>query len=87
MRVGVTDTILFARSIGGAIGVTIFGAIANSILEPMDAADLAPAAVTTGSTTVFLAVLVVAVATVAATAAMPKTSITAPDPSPATASH
>ncbi|MBC7591557.1 MAG: MFS transporter, partial [Salinibacterium sp.] len=71
----VTGTNLFARSIGSAIGVAIFGAIANSIFGPVDASDLSPATITAGSAAVFLAVLVVAVATVAATVAMPRTPV------------
>ena len=74
----VTGTNLFARSIGSAIGVAIFGAIANSIFGPADATDLSPATVTAGSAAVFLAVLVAAVATVAATAALPRTPVLAP---------
>ena len=58
---GVTDTILFARSIGGAIGVTIFGAIANSILGEGDAASASSATSAAGSAAVLLAVLVVIV--------------------------
>ena len=71
----VTGTNLFARSIGSAMGVAIFGAIANSIFGPMDASDLSPATITAGSAAVFLAVLVIAVATVAATVAMPRTPV------------
>jgi MFS family permease len=71
----VTGTNLFARSIGSAIGVAVFGAIANSIFGEGDAANLSPATITAGSATVFLAVLVVAVATVIATVAMPRTLV------------
>ena len=74
----VTGTNLFARAIGSAIGVAIFGAIANSIFGPADATDLSPATVTAGSAAVFLAVLVAAVATVAATVALPRTPVLAP---------
>ncbi|MBG6055411.1 EmrB/QacA subfamily drug resistance transporter [Salinibacterium sp. CAN_S4] len=73
----VTGTNLFARSIGSAIGVAIFGAIANSIFGEGDAAELSPATITAGSAAVFLAVLAVAVATVIATVAMPRTPVLA----------
>ena len=41
----VTRTNLFARSIGGAVGAAIFGAIANSIFGAGDAASLSPATI------------------------------------------
>ena len=68
----VTGTNMFARSIGSAVGVAIFGAIANSIFGAGDAASLSPATIEAGSGAVFIAVLVVVVATVAAAFAMPK---------------
>ena len=80
----VTGTNLFARSIGSAIRVAIFDAMANLIFGPMDASDLSPATITAGSAAVLLAVLVV---TVAAIVAMPRTPVTDPDPNPTTASH
>ena len=73
----VTGTNLFARSIGSAIGVAIFGAIANSIFGSGDASTLSPAVITAGSAAVFIAVLAVAVATVVSTAAMPRTPVSA----------
>ena len=74
----VTGTNLFARSMGSAVGVAVFGAIANAIFGPVDASSLSPATVTAGSAAVFLAVLVVAVATVAATIGMPRTPMLRP---------
>ncbi|GGK90315.1 MFS transporter [Salinibacterium xinjiangense] len=71
----VTGANLFARSIGSAIGVAIFGAIANSIFGEKDAASLSAATITAGSAAVFIAVLVVAVVTVIATVAMPRTPV------------
>ena len=68
----VTGTNLFARSIGSAVGVAIFGAIANAIFGAGDAASLSPATIEAGSGVVFLAVAIVAVASVAAAFAMPK---------------
>jgi hypothetical protein len=69
----VTGTNMFARSIGSAVGVAIFGAIANSIFGPGDISTIDPAAITAGSAAVFLAVLVVTIGTVAAGIAMPRT--------------
>jgi EmrB/QacA subfamily drug resistance transporter len=71
----VTGTNLFARSIGSAIGVAIFGAIANSIFGKGDAASLSPEVIIAGSTAVFIAVLVVVVGTVLAALSMPPTPI------------
>ncbi|MCU1439128.1 MAG: putative integral rane transport protein [Rhodoglobus sp.] len=83
----VTGTNMFARSIGSAVGVAIFGAIANSIFGSGDAAGLAPSVITAGSAAVFIAVLIVAVATVGAAFAMPRTPVArehvAPDGLPA----
>ncbi|MGV8895348.1 MAG: MFS transporter [Rhodoglobus sp.] len=71
----VTGTNMFARSVGSAVGVAIFGAIANSIFGEGDAASLSPATITAGSAAVFLAVLIAAVATVIATVVMPRTPV------------
>lgn len=68
----VTGTNMFARSIGSAVGVAIFGAIANSIFGAGDAASLSPRTIENGSGAVFVAVLIVVVATVVPTLAMPK---------------
>ncbi len=68
----VTGTNMFARSIGSAVGVAIFGAIANAIFGSGDAASLSPATIEAGSGAVFVAVLIVVVATVVPTLAMPK---------------
>ena len=71
----VTGTNMFARSIGSAVGVAIFGAIANAIFGAGDAASLSPSTIEAGTGAVFLAVLVVVVATVAAAIAMPRTTV------------
>ena len=54
----VTGTNLFSRSIGSAVGVAVFGAIANAALGPAGAAS--PAALARASHHVFIAVVVVA---------------------------
>jgi MFS family permease len=71
----VTGTNMFARSIGSAVGVAIFGAIANAIFGAGDAASLSPSTIEAGTGAVFLAVLVVVIATVAAAIAMPRTTV------------
>ena len=69
----VTGNNMFARSLGSAVGVAIFGAIANSIFGPGDIRSIGPAAIQSGSAAVFTGVLVVAVATAVAVVAMPHT--------------
>jgi EmrB/QacA subfamily drug resistance transporter len=63
----VTGANLFSRSIGSAVGVAVFGAIANSVLSGRTGA----VATTSASGAVFLAVLVAGVLTVGAAALMP----------------
>ncbi|MDF2443607.1 MAG: hypothetical protein JWR01_1810 [Subtercola sp.] len=71
----VTGTNFFARSIGSAVGVAVFGAIANGIYASRPDAGggggADPATVAVASGAAFIAVLVCAVATVAAAASMP----------------
>jgi EmrB/QacA subfamily drug resistance transporter len=68
----VTGTGQFARSIGSAVGVAIFGAVANSIFG---AAPVAVPALIAGSGAVFLAVVCAGVVTLAAALAMPRTPV------------
>ena len=81
----VTGTNMFARSIGSAVGVAVFGAIANSIFGPGDAASLPPSTIAAGGGAVFIAVAVVSVGAVAAALAMPRTPVAPADPAPAPA--
>jgi MFS family permease len=69
----VTGNNMFARSLGSAVGVAVFGAIANAIFGPGDVHTVGPAAIKAGSAAVFIGVLVVAVATAVAVFAMPRT--------------
>ena len=69
----VTGTNLFARSIGSAIGVAVFGAIANAVYAGTPNGDTDPHTIVSASTAVFLAVLISAVLTVVAVIAMPAT--------------
>ena len=68
----VTGTNLFARSIGSAVGVAIFGAVANAIFAMSPGGETDPSAVKAASLSVFVAVLIVAVTTVIAALAMPR---------------
>ncbi|WP_136610610.1 MFS transporter [Sinomonas albida] len=67
----VTGTNLFARSIGSALGVAVFGAVANAIYAEAPNAAGHPQAIVPASAAVFLAVLIGAVLTVVAVVAMP----------------
>ncbi|MGG5173087.1 MFS transporter [Pseudarthrobacter sp. J1738] len=67
----VTGTNLFTRSIGSAIGVAVFGAIANAIYASTPNGTTDHHTIISASGAVFLAVLVVAVLTVVAVIAMP----------------
>ena len=67
----VTGTNMFARSIGSAVGVAIFGAIANAIFASNVNGQRTPALVTQAGTSVFIAVLMCAALTVIAGLAMP----------------
>lgn len=67
----ITGTNLFARSVGSAVGVAVFGALANSVFAASASSDRDPAAVTSASTVVFVAVACCSVITIAASLAMP----------------
>jgi EmrB/QacA subfamily drug resistance transporter len=67
----VTGTNMFARSIGSAVGVAIFGAIANAILAA-SGGENSPHAVEGATLSVFIAVVIAALATALAALAMPR---------------
>jgi EmrB/QacA subfamily drug resistance transporter len=71
----VTGTNLFSRSIGSAVGVAIFGAIANGIFARSARGEEDPAILTDASGAVFAAVLVCAALTVVAALAMPRARV------------
>jgi EmrB/QacA subfamily drug resistance transporter len=71
----VTGTNLFSRSIGSAVGVAIFGAIANAIFLANGTGDPDASTVASASTAVFVSAAVVAVATVVAALLMPRTRL------------
>ncbi len=81
----VTGTNLFARSVGSAVGVAIFGAIANSVFASHPGGENSVPTVIDASTSVFIAVAIAAVATVIAGFAMPRKTVEAVEPEAATA--
>jgi MFS family permease len=68
----VTGTNLFSRSIGSALGVAVFGAIANSIYAGTAGGDRVPHVIVSASTAVYVAVVVTAALVVLAVLAMPR---------------
>jgi MFS family permease len=79
----VTGNNLFCRSLGSALGVAVFGALANATLGPSVASSGSGhgsrAALTTATQHVFIGVVVLSVATAVAVAFMPR-GMGAPDP-------
>ena len=73
-----TGATLFARSVGSAVGVAAFGALANAVVaerlggQPADLESLPPGVLDPAIEAVFLASFVVAVVLVAAAALMPR---------------
>jgi EmrB/QacA subfamily drug resistance transporter len=75
-RAVVTGANLFFRSLGSAVGVAIFGAIANGLsTSSTGSISTSDRAVIQSSTAVFLAVAIVVVGTVIAALAMPRSRI------------
>jgi hypothetical protein len=66
----------FARSAGSAVGVAIFGAIANAVIAQGAGAD-DPDTIVAASFWVFVAVAVTAVLTLIAAVFMPKDAVSA----------
>ena len=71
----VTGANMFMRSMGSAVGVAIFGAIANSVISGSGLGAHSPVAIQAASGAVFLAVIVATVATIAGAVAMPKARV------------
>ncbi len=67
----VTGANMFARSIGSAVGVAVFGAVANAVLDTSGGPTNPQAMINAGSA-VFLAVLVATVLTIVVSVLMPK---------------
>jgi MFS family permease len=79
----VTGANMFARSIGSAVGVAVFGAVANAVFDEGGGPNQ-PSAIIDGSTAVFVAVLVASVLTTVVSALMP--AVRADDPALAASS-
>ncbi len=71
----VTGANMFLRSVGSAVGVAIFGAVANGVITRSGLGPQSPVAIQAGSAAVFLAVLVAAFLTIAAGLAMPRARV------------
>jgi len=73
----VTGIIVFARTVGSAVGVAVFGAIANNLIAA-GAGEHDYATIVTASTWVFVAVAVTAVLTLVVSRGLPKGPVDAP---------
>ncbi|WP_307045079.1 MDR family MFS transporter [Agromyces ramosus] len=71
----VTGANMFLRSVGSAVGVAIFGAVANGVIARSGLGEHSPVAIQSASTAVFIAVLVAAFATIAGGLAMPQAHV------------
>lgn len=71
----VTGSNMFARSIGSAVGVAVFGAIANAIIGASAGGAHAAATIQQASTAVFVSVAIAAVLTIVAGLAMPRSRV------------
>jgi EmrB/QacA subfamily drug resistance transporter len=71
----ITGTNMFSRSVGSAVGVAVFGALANAVFAGSTSAKPSPALVEAAGATVFTAVAICAIATIAAVLAMPATHV------------
>ena len=71
----VTGTNMFARSIGSAVGVAIFGAVANAIIGASAGGAHDPGTVQSASTAVFVSVAIAAALTIVAVIAMPRSRV------------
>ncbi|WP_394770557.1 MDR family MFS transporter [Lacisediminihabitans sp.] len=76
----VTGTNLFSRSIGSAVGVAIFGAVANAIFAASGGSEKNPATVIATSSSVFISVGIVTLATVVAALTMPRKTVELAEP-------
>ncbi len=73
----VTGNNQFARAVGSAVGIAIFGAVANATLSASPGGAESPSGIAAATGRVFWAVLAVALASAVAAWAMPRT-----DPKP-----
>ncbi|MDQ7993861.1 MAG: MFS transporter [Propionicimonas sp.] len=73
----VTGIVVFARTVGSAVGVAVFGAIANNLIAA-GAGEHDYATIVNASTWVFVAIAVTAVLTLLVSRALPKGPVDAP---------
>jgi EmrB/QacA subfamily drug resistance transporter len=73
----VTGANQFTRAVGSAVGIAVFGAVANAVFSSAPGGEQNPAVVASASGEVFWAVWIAAAVTLAAVAAMPKDRIRA----------
>ncbi|WP_372458643.1 MDR family MFS transporter [Agromyces mediolanus] len=71
----VTGANMFLRSVGSAVGVAVFGAVANGVIERSGLGDHSPVAMQGAATAVFVAVIVAAAATIVAALVMPQARV------------
>ncbi|GAA1778639.1 MDR family MFS transporter [Agromyces lapidis] len=71
----VTGANMFLRSVGSAVGVAIFGAVANGVITRSGLGPQSPVAIQAASATVFFAVAVAAILTIAAALVMPRARV------------
>ncbi|MDM4762779.1 MFS transporter [Galbitalea sp. SE-J8] len=74
----VTGANMFARSVGSAVGVAIFGAVANGVLAAHGADESSPGGMVAAGGAVFLGVAIVALGCVVASVVMPRTDLHRP---------
>ena len=75
----VTGTNILARSIGSAVGVAVFGAVANALIAANGGAQV-PSAIQSGSIAVFVGVAGAALIMLVACAFIPAVHIDQPEP-------
>ena len=71
----VTGANMFLRSMGSAVGVAIFGAVANAMIDASGLGAHSAAAIQGASAAVFIGVAIAAVATIAGAVAMPRAHV------------
>lgn len=71
----VTGANMFLRSMGSAVGVAVFGAVANGVIAETGLGAHHPAAIQAASAAVFVGVVVAAIATFAGAIAMPRAHV------------
>ncbi|GAA1961224.1 MDR family MFS transporter [Agromyces allii] len=71
----VTGANMFLRSMGSAVGVAVFGAVANGIIDRSGLGEQSGAAIQAATTAVFIGVVIATVATFAGAIGMPRVHV------------